>query len=193
MNISLNHRGMNLKSLFIYERVCVIIQPSIAFFFFALRKHSTQGKRKKCSSMKFSRSCFVSSSQALTNDRYQKDSTFCLSFLLATSVWLGDRLYECLLRRFARLRKLHAGTWERKGRKNCLAFRHILRLQKERIHHTSQFLNYARRSPSLTLANNYSQKEECSSIELLQLRFAYFLANTHKRSLPERSKNVKRT
>ncbi|MDK2863988.1 MAG: hypothetical protein PWP37_180, partial [Thermotogota bacterium] len=31
------------------------------------------------------------------NDRYQKDSTSCFSFLLAASMRLGDRLYECLL------------------------------------------------------------------------------------------------
>ncbi|HCZ06636.1 MAG TPA: hypothetical protein DHV12_05815 [Thermotogae bacterium] len=34
---------------------------------------------------------------------------------------------------------------------------------------------------------------KCTSIELLQLRFAYFLANTHKRLLPERIKRTKRT
>ncbi len=30
---------------------------------------------------------------------------------------------------------------------------------EERVHHTSRFLSCARRSPSLTLANNYFQKE----------------------------------
>ncbi|MDI3517658.1 MAG: hypothetical protein PWP09_1724, partial [Thermotogota bacterium] len=47
--------------------------------------------------MKFSQLCFAPSSQALTNDRFQKDSTSCLSFLLAASMRLGNRLYECLL------------------------------------------------------------------------------------------------
>ncbi|MDK2864335.1 MAG: hypothetical protein PWP37_527 [Thermotogota bacterium] len=48
---------------------------------------------------------------------------------------------------------------KRGGRKTGLAFRRILRLQKVRINNTSRFLSYAQRSPSLTLANNYFQKE----------------------------------
>ncbi|MDI3517358.1 MAG: hypothetical protein PWP37_441 [Thermotogota bacterium] len=37
-------------------------------------------------------------------------------------MWLVDRLYECLLRRSARLRKLHSGDEKREGRKTVFTF-----------------------------------------------------------------------
>ncbi|MDI3517511.1 MAG: hypothetical protein PWP09_1577 [Thermotogota bacterium] len=78
----------------------------------------TPRKKEECSSIEqsFYGYASLSSSQALTNDRFQKDSTSCFSFLLAASMRFSDRLYECLLRRHARLRKLHAGTLEEKTR-----------------------------------------------------------------------------
>ncbi len=80
---------------------------------------------------------------------------------------LGDRLYECLLRRFARLRKLHAGTEEKSRQKNRVCFSSHPATTEERVHHTSRFLSCARRSPSLTLANNYSQKDSTSCLSFL--------------------------
>ncbi|MDK2864877.1 MAG: hypothetical protein PWP37_1069 [Thermotogota bacterium] len=111
------------------------------------------------------------SSQTFTNGYFQKEGEMCFSMKFSQS---------CSAFLLARLRKFHVGT-EEKSRQEHLYFPSHPVTAEERIHHTSRFLSYAQHGRG------------CFSIELLHLCSAFLLASTHKQSLPERSKNTKRT
>ncbi|MDI3516759.1 MAG: hypothetical protein PWP09_825, partial [Thermotogota bacterium] len=139
------------KEVFQHEVFAVVLR----FLLASPHKRSLPERSEACSSMKFSQLCFAPSSQALTNDRYQKEVS-----------GQNSRDHTTVTRLPLRS---HQQSTPRKDSTSCfsLAFRRILRLQGERIHHTSQFLNYAQRLPSLTLANNYFQKDSTSCLSFL--------------------------